>query len=408
MGKLNMKNFAKSSGGDTPKESLDLESLENNPRYTAPEAEGGEIPEAQETVQEGAAAPEDNKPEGADAPEGGEAPKEGEEPKSEGGEAPTDSSLTDSNIPNEPTPSVVVPEVTDDLIFKSLSEKLGKEIKSFEDLQQVPQVELDPQIKAINEWVEKTNRPIEDFFKYQKDYTDVSDIDIARESLRIEYPTLTTDEINLEMERFVASEDDLDNEAAKKNLELKKYASQGRKVLDSLKAELGEPSAREYTPDVQSKLDYAEKVQKQIGDNESQQKEYFQNITQAADTYESLKLNLSDDLSIDFKVPDTAKKELPTLINDMPHWHNEDGSWNHQAVVSDAVKIKHFDAMIKLAYEQGQSSGKDNILKDAKNSTLGNVPTGTDQGTGTKRPIIEGIDKMLQRHQGQKIRFGKK
>jgi hypothetical protein len=407
MGQLNMKNFAKSSGGDSPNEVIDFKSLEENSNFKASQ-EGVEAP----VVQEGAQAPENNIPEGTEgveAPvvqEGAEAP-EGVKAKPEGAEAPEGSSLKEPNKPVEPTPQVKVPDVTDEMILKSLSEKLGREITSYDDLPQKA-LELDPQVKAINEWKEKTGRPLEDFFKFQKDYSEVSDVDVARESLRIEYPTLTPDEINLEMERFISTEDDLDSETAKKNLELKKYATQGRKVLETLKVDLGQPSTGDYPTEVKTKLEFAEQIQKQIDANKSQQTEYAQGITSAADSYEAMKLKLSDDLVLDFKVSDTDKKAIPNLINEMPHWRKEDGSWNHQAVVEDAVKIKHFDAMIKLAYEQGLNSGKDTILKDAKNSTLGNVPAGTEQGTGTKKPIIEGIDKMLERHQGQRIRFGKK
>ena len=140
---------------------------------------------------------------------------EGDEPT---GNEPTGSSLNTNNP--EPTGNEPL-TVTDELLFKSLSEKLGKEVKSFDDLTPAP-LEIDPQVKALNEWREKTGRPIEDFFKYQRDFTQVNDLEIAREFLQIEYPTLTSDEISLELEKFVPSEDDLDTDTAKKNLKLKK------------------------------------------------------------------------------------------------------------------------------------------------------------------------------------------
>lgn len=419
---LNMKNFQKSSGGDSPKNVIDIKGLENNPNFK-PEGDEGAAKAAEEAqaaadaqakadadaAQEAQAQADAAKADAAkDKPEGDEgaealAAQEAAEAKAKA-DAEAQSSLTENNKPNTPEPNGEV-ELTDEIVNKYLSEKLDKDF----DYNNIPTpTELDPQVKVINDWKEKTGRPIEDFFKYQKDYSEVSDLDIARESLHIEYPTLTPAEIELEMERFIATEDDLENDAAKKNLELKKYAVKGRNVLESLKAELGEASTGNYPTEVKSQLEFAQQVQKQLEDNKANQADYTQGITTASESYDSLTLDLSEDLSIDFKVSDEDKKGIPTLIETMPHWKNEDGSWNHQSVVKDAIIIKNYKKMIKLAYEQGQNSGKDGILKDAKNSTLGKVPNGAEQGTGSKKPIIEGIDKMLQKHQGQKIRFGNK
>lgn len=388
---LNMKKFSSTEESNSP--SLDLGSLENNPNYK-PEDTGAE------TIIE---------PPIVDAPTTDEPiiaetivdkPIENEEI---GGKPILEdkSSLTTDNKPETQKPL----EVTDEMILKNLSEKLGREVTSFDDFTQKPK-ELDEDIKAINEWKEKTGRPIEDFFKYQKDYSEVSDLDIAREFLQIEYPTFTKEDINLELEALMPSEDDLDGEAAKKSLDLKKLAIKGRKVLDGFKVELSKPSTENYTPEVKQKLEFADNIQKQMDANNGQQKEYADNISKVALSSEGMKLNLSDDLNIDFKISDEERKELPTLINDMPHWRNEDGSWNHKAVVDDAIKIKHFDKMLRLAYEQGQNSGKDNIIKDAKNSTLGD-PKGAEQSTSKKKGTIEGIDKLLGK-QSMKTRFGNK
>lgn len=394
---LSMKNFSSTEGESS--KSLDLSSLETNPNY---KPEGGGEPSGDEPTgnEPSGVEPTGNEPSG-DEPTGNE--PTGDEPnnKPEGGE-PSGSSLKTND---KPETTDVVPEVTEEMILKSLSEKLGKEVTSFDDLTQ-KQVELDPDIKAINEWKEKTGRPIEDFFKYQKDYSEVSDLDIAREILQIEYPTFTKEEINLELERFTPSEDDFDTDAAKKSLELKKLAIKGRKTLESFKAELSEPSTSNLTPEVKQKLEFADNIQKQIESNKGQQKEYSDNILKTSLSTESMKLNLSDDLSIDFKISEDDRKAIPSLINEMPHWRNEDGGWNHKAVVDDAIKIKHFDKIVQLAYEQGLNSGTDNIIKDAKNSTLGD-PKGVEQGVGKKKPIIEGIDKLLGK-QSMKTRFGKK
>jgi hypothetical protein len=198
----------------------------------------------------------------------------------------------------------------------------------------------------------------------------------------------------------------LDSEAANKSRELKKYAIKGRKELDALKAELGTPSKTSITPEVKERLEFAERVQAQIATNNEQQKEYSEAIKKTALSTEGMRLVLTDDLSIDFKISEQDKKGIPALIEEMPHWRTEDGKWNHKAVVQDAIKIKHFDAMIKLAYEQGVNKGADELLKNAKNTTLG-TSQAQQQDSGSKKPVIEGIDKLLGNNK-LSMKFGRK
>lgn len=299
----------------------------------------------------------------------------------------------------EETPETT-PEVVDesDTIFQTLSEKLGREITSYEDLitPEVVVPEIDPRVKAMDEWAKSTGRPIEDFFKYQKDYTGVTDEDIAREALQLEFPTFTPEEIEMELEELLPNEDDLDFEASKRALKLKKYALKGREVLEGLKKDLGEANLQAYPADVKEKIAYAEQISEGLKANQEQQKVYKEGINLASQKAEGLQLDLAEGLSIDYKVSPEDRKGLPKLLEEMPHWRTEDGGYNHAAIVKDAIKIQHFDEMIKLAYEQGLNSGADKVIKDTKNSTLGNVQQ-PDNNTGRKKPVIEGIDQLLGR-----------
>jgi len=371
-------------GGDNSNSDTDFSHLENNPNYKPEETqEQTEIVEPtgeEQTITE---------------PESQEDINTADTPTTVEGKA--ESSLNDESAqpdvpieqpeiqPNEPS------ELSDDVLFKHLSEKLGREVSSLDDLKQKEEIEIDSQIKALNEWKQKTGRPIEDFFKFQKDFSEVSDLDIAREFLQIEYPTLTKEEVNLELElKFKEGEDDLDTDIARKKLELKKYASKGRNVLNELKGDLGEPSSFSLTPEIQEQVNFAKEVQQQIEANKGLQEAYYQGISEAAIKAETLPLKLSDDFSIDFKINEEDRKTIPSFINEMPHWRKEDGSWNHEAVVQDSIKIKHFDKMVQLAYEQGLNAGKDELIKETKNTTFGNSNSqSSQQGQGKKKPVYE-------------------
>ena len=302
-------------------------------------------------------------------------------------------------------------DLEDEVVLRHLSEKLGRTITSLDDLKEVKEnpLEKDPYLKSLADWREKTGRPIEDWIKYQKDYSTLKDLDVARELLQHEYPTLTEDEIQFELKRnFIASETDLDDEATSKNLDLKKYASRGRTVLGELVSKLDTPSMKSLPPEIEKEVNYSKQAREHFAQSQLDQDSYLNNIRELSSKADSLPLKLSDDLTINFKLPEASRKALPNIIENAPHWKNEDGSWNHNAVVQDAIKISHFDEMMKLAYEQGVNSGKNSLIKDAKNMTLdgrqtidGNMPNSS-QGV-----VIEGLDNYLG-NQGVKLRFGNK
>ena len=297
-----------------------------------------------------------------------------------------------TNVEPSVEPSVIETkplELTDELVGNYLSEKLGKQF-DLEDLgkEVVNPLDSDPYLKEIYEWRNKTGRPVEDFFKFQKDYSQVSDIDIVRENLQLDYPDATAQEINLELSRLTPSEDDLEDDVARKNWELKKLATKGRAELDKLKSNLSEPTTTHLPEEIQNKVSFANTIEKQIEDNNKFQVEYDQAITQTALSTESINLNLGDS-EISYNISEDKRKSLPQDISDMSHWKNPDGSYNHKAVVEDGVKIKYFDEMIKLAYEQGLNSGKDSIIKETRNITLDGANTVPQQNTPSRGYTVE-------------------
>lgn len=297
-------------------------------------------------------------------------------------------------------------EINDELALKYLNEKLGKQVNSFDELIEVKvenPLDDDPYLKSLYEWRQKTGRPIEEFQKYQKDYNSVDDFEVVRELLQLEYPTLTSDEIQLELERYAPDDLDDDREAAYKKLELKKLATRGREVLSSFKADLEKPSEALLSPELKQDLELARTVKENYARQQEETKVYSENIRLSSQKTETFEINLGDDLKLNFRIPDESKKELPTLIETMPHWRNEDGSWNHQAVVNDAIKIKHFDDMLKLAYEQGLNSGKEELIAETKNITLDSVNI-TPQHNSSAKVQIEGLDDYLG-NRGVKLRF---
>ena len=321
-------------------------------------------------------------------------------------ELPEEKSSLTPPVSEPPVQEEVKVTIDDESVLQYLNEKLGRQVTSFEELSQVKvenPLDSDPYLKNLYEWRQKTGRPIEDWYKYQKDYSSLSDVEAARELLQYEYPTFTPDEIELELERFRPDDLDDDRDAALKNLELKKLATRGRDVLSKLKSELGEPTGN-LNPEIQEDLNLAKAVKETYAKEQQEKKDYSDNIKLSSSKTENFEIKLNDDLAINFKIPEEGKRELPTLIDTMSHWRNEDGSWNHQSVVNDAIKIKYFDQMLKLAYEQGVNSGEDKIIKEAKNTNFNASDPIAQQNNNKNKVAIEGLDDYLG-NKGVKMRF---
>lgn len=398
---------------------LDLSSeVQNTESSTEETAATEQIQDTSQEIQETGQFDQSEETEPTESTESTESTETQEETETEAAQqaSETDSSSTEDTQASEQetestesTESTTVEEeveVSEELILKSLSEKLGREITSFDDLTETSNpLEEDEYLSRLVEWREKTGRPIEDWVKYQKDYNEVPDVEVAREFLQLEYPELTPEDIQLELDtKYISSEDDMDSDAALKNLELKKLVAKGRKELGKLVSDLGEPNTPKLSKEMQQDLQLAKQFKQLQADSVKSGEVYNQGITTQASEFKSIKMDLAEGVSLDFKLPEGSEKSLVGMVQDAPHWKNEDGSWNHQAIVRDAAIIANYEQMLKIAYEQGRNSGNDEIIQEAKNTTLGNRSSnGSALPNESKGVQIEGLDKFLGKN-GMKIR----
>ncbi len=305
-----------------------------------------------------------------------------------------DSSLTPQEIQDQGEDK----PIEEQKIIDYLNEKYGKEYSNLDEFNTVKEADDplkdNPYLKGLAEWSERTGRPIEDYVKFQKDYKEMSDNDVVREYLQMKYPTLTDSDINVEMNKYISAEFDSDEDVASKRLELKKISTSARSELDKLRTDLDKPLPKQSTElptEVQKNLEVLKEIQTKFETNKQEQDTYRDNISQVSQDTRVLPLKLSDDLSLNFNINEVSRGEVSEFIQQMPHWTNEDGSKNVKAVVEDGIKIKHFDRIIQLVYEQGINSGKDSLIEQSKNSTLGkqNTKGGSDL-SGKEGAQIEG------------------
>lgn len=297
-------------------------------------------------------------------------------------------------------------QIDDSMVQNYLSEKLGITVESLEDLKK-PEVEnpldSDEQLKEIAEWRKRTGRPITDWFKFQEDYEAMSDVEVVRKNLQLKYPNLTPEELELEMSDLIADPDvDTDEEVARKNLRIKKMAPDARKELNSLKSEFDTPVTPVLDEQTKEAVDFYQKYKEEKPKADARVEAYKSGLKSEASKLDTYPLQLSDDLSIDYKLTPEDKQALPTLAEKMPHWYNQDGTFNHSAIVKDTLKIKNFEQMVKLAYQQGEESGKEKADKEDRNINFDQARQTHTQDTRDEIQV-EGADNMS----GGTLKFGR-
>jgi len=315
---------------------------------------------------------------------------------------PADSEITPP-APEQQTPPVL-PTFGDSDAFTLLTEKLGRTITSFDDLKPVEVPALDPQLKAIADWRERTGRPLEDWVKYSQDFKTLSELDIVRENIRLEFPEFTDEEVQLELSlNYISDEDDLENEKAEKSLNLKKAATKGRANLESLRLELDKAAPANLPKEVQDDLELAKYAKEEYAKSTQYRQEYGTGLKTAAASLDKIQLTLGDTV-VDFNIPVEQRNSLPDYVNSVPHWKNQDGTDNHSAVIKDAVIIQNFEQLIKIAYEQGVSAGTEALATSASNINFKQTSAGAASSASTGF-TVDGYDRMIG---GNRISIGRR
>ena len=317
--------------------------------------------------------------------------------------APADTAPADSATAD--TAPVDAPGVTEDAVLSFLKDS-GIEASSLDDLRAKPTEDEDPYIAKLKEWRDKTGRPIEDFAKYNKDYSKVADLDAIREDLLEAHPDLTQEEIDLEMEVYTPDEYADEADIKRAALKAKKDARAARSRLQERTIQFGEPTQEANMPkEVRETLNQVQGLKEQIAESNRKEKVYKEGLEQYSSNLDSLAFKAGD-LDLTFQIPDDQKKDMYKHAEANPGWLNDDGTRNPEAIVRDIARLRNMDTMIKIAYEQGVSAGTEQVINQ---STNGQVTEGLthEAGSGNGKAsgiVIEGLGRALGEN-GMKIKY---
>lgn len=119
------------------------------------------------------------------------------------------------------TPETPAFEIDDDKVIQYLKSK-GLQAESLEDLKPKESKKLSPEVEKFIEFTEKTgNSNYNDFLETQKDWSQVSEQERIITKLKIDYPSLEDDDIQLMFEDKYGYDEDMDDE---RTIRLRKLA----------------------------------------------------------------------------------------------------------------------------------------------------------------------------------------
>ena len=279
----------------------------------------------------------------------------------------------------------------DSVVLGYLGETLGIQLNSIEDLRSSmtqQQAEIDERVKVIADFVEKTGRSPEDWFKYQAiNPSEMDDLTAIKMSMTSEYPDLNGEEIEMLVGSKYKLDEDLytDDEIKLSKLQLKIDANKSRQSIEELRSS--------YTLPVVSET---EAVQSPIDEN------WINAMTEETNALEALSFELPGG-EFNFGITDEYKSQLidknSNLETFFDQYIGQDGQWDYDTFNTHRAVVDNIDAIAKSIYQQGLSDGQRKIVDQAANVSTKSPNVGTGNNTNNlEQQIIDAlnVDKTLK------------
>ena len=272
-------------------------------------------------------------------------------------------------------------------VLNFLSERLGRELNSFEDLtQQQESRELDDRVSAIANFVNDTGRDPADWFIYQQlNPSEMDDLTAIQVEMASEYPNLSQDEINTLLSSKYKLDPDVHSEQEIKvsQLQLKIDAQEARSFIEDLRDNYAAPEREEGGLD--SVVD----------------EEWISGMKQELDALDGIEFDLGNGKSFTFGLDNNYKNVLADKNARLDEFFNpyvrEDGSWDYDTLNMHRAVIDNVDNIIQSVYRQGMSDAQRGVVQRAANSSptsprQGQTPNGPDPLTQQLKEAL-GVNK---------------
>ena len=324
---------------------------------TMPESGNNAPQEAQPQAEEQTTAPEPSAPVGETQPQ--EVQQEtapAQEPTQETAEVsqePVQETAQEQSSFNEDLSAL-------ETFFSALSETQTETPQQVEDTESITASDLDPRIKVIADFVEKTGRSPEDWFRYQAlDPSEMDDRTAMRVQMASEYPSLANDEIDLLINSKYKTDDSMYNEEEVRlaNLQLKIDAEKARQSIGTLRNDFTSPLTQPST-------------QAEEEPNPFDESWLNANQTSLGELGE-IAFDLPSGKAFNFGVSQDYRNELAKSNGDMTaffdRYVDNTGQWDHDLWNMHRTVTDNLPNIVQSIYQQGLSDGQRTIVERAAN-----------------------------------------
>ena len=260
-------------------------------------------------------------------------------------------------VQEESTDEEYAPEEVEASVIEYLSERLGREVQSIDDLMAPQQErELDERISAIAEFVQETGRSPQDWFVYQQlNPSEMDDMTAIQVQMASDYPNLSQDEVSTLMNSKYKLDPDLhtEDEVKLSQLQLKIDAQNARQGIEELR---GKYSA----PDVES--------------TESQSlfdDQWMSSMRSETNAFDGVEFDLGNGQSFTFGLDESYRSDLmernARLDEFFDPYVQQDGSWDYDSLNVHRAVIDNMEAIVQSVYKQGMSDGQRGLVNQAAN-----------------------------------------
>jgi len=244
--------------------------------------------------------------------------------------------------------------------FGALSETQTETPQQVDSTESITATEIDPRIQVIADFVEKTGRSPEDWFRYQAlDPSEMDDRTAMRVQMASEYPSLANDEIDLLINSKYKTDDSMynDEEVRLANLQLKIDAEKARNSIGELRNDYTTPAVQASTP--------AEEEPNPFDDS------WLNANQRSLSELSEIAFDLPGGKGFNFGVPQDYRSELGKSNSDMTSYFDKyvgsEGQWDHDLWNMHRTVTDNLPQILNSIYAQGLSDGQRTIVEKAAN-----------------------------------------
>ena len=297
--------------------------------------------------------------------------------------------VIDNTENTQQTTQTEEPVDVDAEVLSYLSEKLGRQFSSFDDL--VPQQQesvLDERVEAIAKFVQETGRDPQDWFRYQQlDASEMDDMTAVRIQMVGEYDGLSQDELDTLLSSKYKLDPNLhtEEEVRLSKLQLKLDAKTAKDQIEKLREKYAAPLEEEQQ-------DYESPITE----------DWVYNMAQQLDELKGIEFDLPSGETFTFGLTDQYKVELGEknvrLDEYFDSYVRKDGSWDYDKLNMHRSVIDNIDTIVQSVYKQGMADGQRGIVNKAANVSTNSPNQGVAQPESS--PLADQLRNALGLNRG--------